>query len=512
MRKNARAVLVALSFILSALSLPAFAAVPGSMPALPRATTQQAAPPEQAAPVKPSQQPATPAQPKVEPPGIPMDTNLFRNIAARENPVVVFITTESRTSGQEGPSSPDEDFFRRFFGMPGAPQRPEIQRALGSGFIISADGEILTNNHVVEGAERIRVGLYGSNSKTYDAKVVGRDPLSDSALIKLENGPGNLPVATLGDSDQLEPGDWVMAIGNPFQLGHTVTVGVISFIGRPFATTEGRSQDMLQTDAAINPGNSGGPLINVKGEVVGINSAILSGEGAGGNIGIGFAIPINTVRALLPQLRQGKVVRGRLGVLVQTAAITDSEAKTLGLPSTKGAIVSQVQPDSPASRAGLQPGDVIVSFNGKQVESADQLTRLVTATKPGTSVPVEIYRNGQEQTLNATIEELQLEGATQGEGGPETGFGLNLSDLTPDVAQQLGLQPGTEGALVQGVQPGSPAAQAGLQRGDVILQINRQPVSSAQGAARLLRDLGPGQSAFVLLSRRGQRVFLTLRR
>jgi S1-C subfamily serine protease len=228
-------------------------------------------------------------------------TSLFRNIVKRENPVVVSITTQSRvrTPDLDEVFGGDDDFFRRFFGAPRLP-REHMQRALGSGFIISGDGEILTNNHVVAGAEQIRVGLFGDERTTYNATVIGRDPLTDSALIQLESGPGTLPTADLGDSDALEPGDWVVAIGNPFRLGHTVTVGVVSYKARPFAVTEGRFQNMLQTDASINPGNSGGPLIDVHGSVVGINSAILAGEDGEGNIGIGFAVPINTVKALLP--------------------------------------------------------------------------------------------------------------------------------------------------------------------------------------------------------------------
>jgi serine protease Do len=253
-------------------------------------------------------------------------THLFRNIARRENPVVVFITTQAHTR------EPDltqyfgsDDFFRRFFSGPAQP-RSQIQRGTGSGFIVAVNGEILTNNHVVSGAEQIRVGLFPDTSRTYSAKVVGRDPLTDSALIRLDNPPADLQAAVLGDSDALEPGDWVMAIGNPFQLGHTVTVGVISYRGRPFAIAEGRYQNMLQTDASINPGNSGGPLIDVGGNVVGINSAILS-NGSQGNIGIGFAVPINAVKTLLPQLRQGKVPRGRLGIQVRTQALLDERGQ-----------------------------------------------------------------------------------------------------------------------------------------------------------------------------------------
>ena len=443
-------------------------------------------------------------------------TSLFRNIVKRENPVVVSITTQSHVKTSEpNDLSGGDDFFRRFFGAPRVPQE-QVQRALGSGFIISADGEILTNNHVVAGAEQIRVGLFNDQHKVYTAKVIGRDPLTDSALIKLENGPGTLPTADLGDSDALEPGDWVVAIGNPFRLGHTVTVGVVSYKARPFAVTEGRFQNMLQTDASINPGNSGGPLIDAHGAVIGINSAILAGEGGEGNIGIGFAVPINTVKQLLPQLRQGRVHRARLGVQVQTPPIDEDEARSLGLPKPEGAIISMVEHDSPAERAGLRAGDVIVDYNGKAVSDGAQLTTLVVSTPAGTKVPIGFYRNGQRQTATVTVEELTLEEGEQQGGqagrGTAPGFGVSLGDLTPDVARQLRLPAGTNGALVEEVEPFTPAAEAGVTRGDVIVEVNRQAVHSAGDASRLLRQVKSGQVAFLLLSRRGNQVFVEMRR
>ncbi|PWT82803.1 MAG: hypothetical protein C5B57_08070 [Blastocatellia bacterium] len=445
-----------------------------------------------------------------------MNTSLFRTIAKRENPVVVFITVQSRRRVPTTTQFFDgDDFFGRFFGGPAQP-REQIQRGLGSGFLISHDGEILTNNHVVAGAQQIRVGLFSDDRKTYPAEVIGRDPLTDSALIRLKDAPKDLPTAVLGDSDVLEPGDWVMAIGNPFQLGHTVTVGVVSYKGRPFAVTEGRFQNMLQTDASINPGNSGGPLINVQGEVVGVNSAILSGEGGGGNIGIGFAVPINTVKTLLPELRKGRVHRSQLGVQIQSGPITDDEAKELSLPRAEGAIVSMVQHDSPAERAGLQAGDVITEYKGKQVSDADSLTAMVIATPAGTRVPIVFYRHGSRQTASVTVEELQLDQSGQSAGSDERrstpGFGLSLGDLTPDVASQLGVPVDTHGALVESVEPFTPASEAGVKRGDVVVQINRQAVHSAAGAAGELRRVPSGQPAFLLLLREGNRVFVEMRR
>jgi serine protease Do len=447
----------------------------------------------------------------------PVTTHLFRSIAKRENPMVVAITTQARVNAMRPTDSSDpDDFFRRFFG--GAEPRSQIRRALGSGFLISRDGEILTNNHVVAGAQEIRVGLLGQASRTFKADVVGRDPLTDTALIKLENPPSTLPVATLGDSSALAPGDWVMAIGNPFELGHTVTVGVISYSGRPFATTEGRFQNMLQTDASINPGNSGGPLIDTSGNVVGINSAILAGEGSGGNIGIGFAVPIDTVKELLPQLRQGRVHRGELGVQILSAPITDEEAKSLGVPSSEGAIVSRVAPQSPAADAGLRAGDVIVEFNGQPIKDSSQLTALVVGTSAGTKVPITYYRNGQRQTTTAIIDDLRLEDDggradnSSSDHAAVSGFGLTLGNMTPDVARQLQIPPSTQGALVEDVEPFTPAASSGLRPGDVIVQVNRNPVQSAQDATRIFRQVKPGDSAFLLLNRQGAQVFVSVRR
>jgi serine protease Do len=451
-----------------------------------------------------------PAQPLAgrAPAGVPMDTSLFRNIARRENPAVVAVTTRSRVRGHDV----EEDLFRWFFGEPPA-SRDRVERALGSGFVISRAGEILTNNHVVAGAEAIEVRLFGDETKTYRAVIVGRDPLSDSALIKLEEAPVNLPAATLGDSSALEPGDWVMAIGNPFQLGHTVTVGVVSYRGRPFQLQEGRWQNMIQTDASINPGNSGGPLINVRGEVVGVNAAILGGA-ANGSIGIGFAIPINDVKALLPQLRRGKVIRGRLGVRVRHAAIAPDEARALGLAATDGLIAIAIEPDSPASRAGLRAGDVLLAFDGKAITNADDLVAQVAATAPETRVTMRYVRDGQERSQTVTIEELasDLDRAPQPVAESRTDFGLTLEDITPAVAARLRLPAGLHGALVVDVAGDSPAARAGLQPGDIITTVSRRAVHDAGAARRELAAAGRGQPVFVLAWRGGVELFLEMRR
>jgi serine protease Do len=444
-----------------------------------------------------------------------MASGLFRTIAKRENPIVVAITTQSRIKAPPRATqlSDSDDFFWRFFGGPRAP-REQIQQSLGSGFLIGSK-EIVTNNHVVAGADQIRVALFGDDRKTYPAQIVGRDPLTDSALISLKDGPTNLRAATLCDSDALEPGDWVMAIGNPFQLGHTVTVGVISYKGRPFATTEGRFQNMLQTDASINPGNSGGPLINVSGDVIGVNSAILSGDGNGGNIGIGFAVPINTIKDLLPQLRKGMVHRGRLGVQIVSTPISDDEAKGLGLSKPEGAIVSRVEPDSPADRAGLHAGDVIVEYDGKPVADADHLTALVVATPAGSRVSVGFYRDGRRQATTATVEELNLDDKQsdrRSDRGSAQGFGLSLGDVTPEIADQLRLPAGTHGAVVENVEPFTPAANGGVKRGDVMLEVDRRAVHSAREATRALGATKSGQPAFLLLSRQGVQLFVELKK
>jgi serine protease Do len=373
---------------------------------------------------------------------------------------------------------------------------------------VSASGEILTNNHVVGGADRIRVALFADSTKQYDARVIGRDPLTDTALLKLDSAPASLPTAALGDSDALQPGDWVMAIGNPFNLGHTVTVGVVSYLGRPFQTSEGRFQKMIQTDASINPGNSGGPLIDTEGRVVGINTAILSGE-EGGNVGIGFAVPINSAKALLPQLRQGKVVRGRIGL--QVSPVGEDEAQALKLTAAAGAIVRQVERDSPAERAGIQPGDVILECQGHAVNSPDDLVAIVSAIVPGTRVPVVLVRNGTRQTVSVTIDALQS-GSTRADdqrvGG---GFGLSLSDLTPDLAQRLGLRAATRGAVIDDVEPGSVAEMAGLRANDVILEVNHRTVRDAADATRALQQARDARVVFVLISRNGMQMFVSMR-
>jgi serine protease Do len=457
----------------------------------------------------------------------------FRDVAKAVTPAVVNIRTESRQRTQDlseffgggGGGGQSDDLFQRFFGQgdrdqaPQRQQRPrdQVVQAAGTGFIIDKAGFILTNNHVVEGATKIEVSLYGEDSdQEYAARVVGRDPLTDSALIELTEKPTHtLPEIKFGDSSQMQPGDWVMAIGNPFGLAHTVSVGVISALERPFPTTEGRSTQVLQTDAAINPGNSGGPLLNIRGEVIGINSAIYTDARQAGNIGIGFAIPINTVRELLPQLRGGKITRGMIGVSI--GVIPQNALETLGMKSRQGALVASVAPGGPAAKAGLEPGDVIVQFNSKPVKDRDALVAMVVSTTPNTTVPVKVVRDREEKTLNVRVGELDLDAeqaarASAGGGGSgaepqqeaSSGFGMSLSNLTPDIARRLRLDDAAKGAVVVEVEPTSSAARAGIMPGDIITRVGRAPIGNVADASRELGRVPSGGTVILRILRNGQ--------
>jgi serine protease Do len=463
--------------------------------------------------------------------GGPIDATTFRNIAQAQSPTVVYIETTRRVGGRDMTDffggGEGDDLMRRFFGMPpnqqrrGAP-RGDAPRAPGSGtgFIIDQAGFILTNNHVVDGADEIRVSLFGGGpTESYAARVVGRDVLTDSALIELTEKPSvPLQEARFGDSSQMQPGDWVVAIGNPFGLQHTVTVGVVSALERPFGGVSGRAQPMIQTDAAINPGNSGGPLLNIRGEVIGINTAIFTDAQRAANIGIGFAFPINLIRDLLPQLRQGKVVRGVIGVSLRPIPLDAAEARAFGVPDGSGALVTMLEEGGPAARGGLELGDVIVEFNAQPVTSNESLISMVVGTKPGTTVPVTVMRDRKRVTLKLTVDELDLEqemGRTARRAPDEpttTGFGLDLEPITPEIARQLNLPRGRGGAVVSSVEPRSPAANAGLAPGDVILEVNRQPVSDMRQVTRALDSVSPGTPAFVLVWRGGREIFMTMTR
>ncbi len=404
----------------------------------------------------------------------------FAAVVDKAKPAVVFVqvekTLEKRRSSNQA-QDPFEFFFNdplfeRFFGPQFKPKkRPHQQfkqRGQGSGFIISKDGYILTNNHVVGEADVIKVKL--ADGRHFKAKLVGTDPQSDVAVIKIN--ADNLPVLPLGDSDKLRVGEWVIAIGNPFGLTQTVTVGVVSAKGRSRIGINDY-EDFIQTDAAINPGNSGGPLVNIHGEAVGINTAIFSRSG--GYMGIGFAIPINMVRAIEQQLiKNGKVVRGWLGVVIQN--IDEDLAKSFGLDDTEGALISEVSKGSPAEKAGLKEGDVIKKLNGKKIESVDDLRNRIALTRPGTKVELEVLRNGKRKTITVTIGE-QPSGAVKGVSKHEIlkKLGLGVQELTAELADQFGYQEG-QGVLISEVAPGSPAAQAGIKPGQLIEEVNRKHV------------------------------------
>jgi len=464
----------------------------------------------------PSAQTFTPPPMNSEPLNGPIDAGTFREIAKTQTAMVVNIRTESRQSSQLNDFFGDDDLFRRFFGQP-REQEPEQPRertvqAAGTGFVIDASGLILTNNHVVEDATTIEIDFFGDEDRLfYEAEILGRDPLTDSALLQLTDVPADLEleVANFGDSSQMAPGDWVMAIGNPFGFGHTVTVGVISAIGRPFTSVPGRSQNVLQTDAAINPGNSGGPLLNIRGEVVGINTAIVSDRQS--NVGIGFAIPSNTVRELLAELRVGKVTRGRIGVQIMNVARESFE--DLGLTEPMGAIVSSVQEGGPAAGANMQPGDVIVRYNENRVEDTEDLQSKVVATRPGTTVPIIVLRAGEEVTLNVTIEELDLDTEaaptqTVQDNNFSEGFGMTLQDLTPQISGRLNLPDGTEGAVIVDLESGGAAESGGARAGDVIVSVNRNEVATAADTVQQLNLVESGRTAFLLVQRGPNRVFL----
>jgi serine protease Do len=464
----------------------------------------------------------------------PVDASTFRNIAKTVSPAVVNIRSTSKQRAQEmteffGGGGGNEDLLERFFGGGQGSRRPQQRpreqetEAAGTGFVINKTlGYILTNNHVIEGATKIEVGFFGEDGDVFhEAKLVGRDPLTDSALIQLAQPKSDLAEMKFGDSAQMQPGDWVVAIGNPFGLGHTVSVGVISATrAGNLPVAQQRFADVLQTDAAINPGNSGGPLLNARGEVIGINTAIYTDSRQQGNIGIGFAIPINNVRELIPQLITGKVSRGVIGV--QVTAVPQDALAEFGLKQRRGALVGSVARGRPASKAGIEPGDIILEFNGRAVRNRDELVATVTATRPGTTVPVKILRDKQEKTLSVTVDELNLEEEnnvaeerrTSAEPAeePSQGFGVTLSALTADTARRLRAPADAQGVLVSDVEQGSPAFRAGIVRGDIITRVNRQPVRTPQEASRVLAQVPSGGTAFLLVLRGGQEQFFTVRK
>jgi serine protease Do len=432
----------------------------------------------------------------------------FAGLVNQAKPSIVNISTTAVVKGPEGqgpfagPNNPfkdffGDDFFDKFFGN--GPRREYKQRSLGSGFIIDKEGYILTNNHVVEKSSSIKVKL--SDEKEYDAKIIGRDPKTDIALIKIDVRQ-SLPVAVLGDSEALQVGDWVVAIGNPFGLEHTVTAGIVSAKGRIIGA--GPYDQFIQTDASINPGNSGGPLLNLKGEVVGINTAIVSG-----GQGIGFAIPINVARDMLAQLKsKGKVARGWLGIVIQK--MTPEIAKTFGISESEGALVSDVMEGGPAEKAGVKRGDLIISYDGKKVKDNDTLPRLVAATEIGKKVRLVLIRDKRQMEVDVVVGELQDEALKVKKTEVEKDIGLVVQDITAEIAKHLNLKD-KRGVIVTDVIPGSPAQDADLRSGDIIREIGRRPVRSVAEFKDALKRSNVKEGIVMLIQRDNTTFYAVIR-
>lgn len=397
---------------------------------------------------------------------------------------------------------PFPEFFERFL-RPDVPKGGFKQQGFGAGVIVSEDGHILTNNHVVADADEITVTL--TDKREYKAKIIGTDPKTDLAVVKIK--ADNLMPAKLGDSDQVRVGEWVVAVGHPFGLSYTITTGIVSAKGRANRAVA-EYEDFIQTDAAINPGNSGGPLVNLKGEVIGINTAIFSRSG--GYMGIGFAIPSNMAKSIMQSLiDHGKVVRGWLGVVIQN--LDEAMAESFGFKGTNGVLVGDVTPDSPAEKAGMKQGDIILKFGGKETNDTNQLRQMVAVTSPGTKVKVEVFREGERETLEVTVGELESGLATiKGHEAEDEDLGMTLKNLTPEIAEQLGLKQ-TKGVVVTAVEPFSVAAKAGLRPGDVIVAVQNKPVNTLAefNKAMSKQDLKKGVRLTVLSE--GMRRFVLLK-
>ncbi|MBW1999948.1 MAG: DegQ family serine endoprotease [Deltaproteobacteria bacterium] len=429
----------------------------------------------------------------------------FSQLAKKASQSVVNISAVKVIKGRGtfslpfGPNDPFRDFFEKFFGeeMP----RDFKQQSLGTGFVIDREGYILTNNHVVEKTDEIKVIL--ADGKEYTAEIVGRDPKTDLALIKIQPDRPLVPLP-LGDSDKIEVGDWVVAIGNPFGLGHTVTAGIVSAKYRHIGA--GPYENFIQTDASINPGNSGGPLLNTAGEVIGINTAIFSQSG--GSIGIGFAIPINMAKDLLPQLKKGKVVRGWLGVLIQ--AVTPELKEKLGLEREGGALVADITKGGPAEKAGIKRGDVIITFDGREIKEMRDLPYIVASTPVGKVVEVEVVRKGKRKTFKVKIGELKGEKGIPAPGKAAPKLGMAVEELTSELARTYGLSE-TSGIIVVGVERGSPAEEAGIRVGDLILEIDQVPVENIEQFEKKLSSYKEGDKILFLIRRQRGTLYLILK-
>ncbi len=435
----------------------------------------------------------------------PMIPANFSDLAEKVRPGVVNIQVIKKVKNVDfgfhnfsgnpfGEKNPFGDFFGPF--SEANPPGEYKQQGVGSGFVISQDGYIITNNHVVEGADQIKVKL--TNGKEYTGKVVGRDPKTDLALVKIE-GASDLHTLKLGNSEDLKVGNWVVAIGSPFGLEQTVTAGIVSAKGRVIGS--GPYDNFIQTDASINPGNSGGPLMNMKGEVVGINTAIIA-DGRG----IGFAIPINTAKEIIPQLEEkGHVTRGWLGVSIQE--LTPELAKSLALKEDKGALVAQVVPGGPAEKAGIEQGDVIVGFDGNEVSHSKDLPRIVASTPVGKAVTVKVLRNGKVMDREVKVGEMEEKGVEVSKGASShKALGIAVQNLTPEIAKELGVKK-NGGVVVTRVEPGSPAADAGIQTGDVIQEVNRKPVKNVEDFVQKVEKAKEKESVLLLIQRGQNNLF-----
>ncbi|MEM9313686.1 MAG: trypsin-like peptidase domain-containing protein [Pseudomonadota bacterium] len=436
----------------------------------------------------------------------------FRDIVTQNSPAVVKIVVEGRAETQaEMDAEEIPEFLRRYFQLPNPPQGGQQRMATGSGFITSADGYVVTNHHVVEGAESVIVRL--PDRSEYDAEVIGLDPRSDLALLRID--ADDLPYVKLGADDALEVGEWVLAIGSPFGLDYSVAAGIVSAKGRSLPT---RSREnyvpFIQTDVAINPGNSGGPLFNLDGEVVGVNSQIFTTR-AGGSIGLSFAIPVNVLRNVVAQLKEkGEVTRGWLGVTIQN--VDRNLAESFGLDRPRGALVSQLAPGGPAAAAGLEPGDVILEFDGEEILTSGDLPHVVGLIAPGTDVEVLLVRDREERRIDVEVGGLNADediaGVYRGEDSEEEAGGGRLGIVIEEVPDEMLDRFSLEGGvLVRGVQPDSPADRAGLQSGDVITAVGSTPVRSVDALMRVVRDLDAGASVPLRLMRRGSPLFIGLR-
>ena len=438
-------------------------------------------------------------------PGSQLGRNVFVKIAKEHKNAVVSVSVKSKRQ-QLSQRGPGRGQLPPYFRFGPSPRRPEKNPGgMGSGFIIDPQGFILTNHHVIDGAESIQIKL--QDEEEYEAELIGSDAKTDIALLKISNKTldnHQFPSLNLANSDALEVGEWVMAIGNPFGLDHTVTVGVVSAKGRNI--NQGPYDEFIQTDASINPGNSGGPLINTNGDVVGINTAIISNYG-GGNVGIGFATPINIAKAILSDLKdKGKVTRGWLGVMIQR--FTPELAETFGVKNSVGALVGDVIPNSPASKSGIQRGDVIVRFNEKSVKDFNALPKMVANIRPGTTVPVEVIREGKNQNLDVTIDLLEDRSVKISSLGDA--LGLQVQELTTELASTMGLDD-LEGVLVTEVEKDKSGAKSGIKRGDVIIEVNRQVVKNVKDYQQAIIKVEKKDAVLLLVRRGNSSIFIAVR-